>query len=62
MVQIISVSLPSPLAPLQSCLVMDPAGRFSCTDLLEHLYFEDFDWFTKELEVSLLALSVCANP
>lgn len=31
---------------------MEPAGRLTCEELLDHSYFDDFrDWFEPELEV-----------
>ena len=31
---------------------MDPAGRMTCEELLDHSYFDTFrDWFHPELEV-----------
>ena len=31
---------------------MEPAGRLTCEELLEHSYFDGFrDWFQPELEV-----------
>lgn len=39
---------------LQGCLVMDPAGRLTCAELLDHSYFDNFrDWFKPELEMLL---------
>lgn len=39
----------------QGCLVMEPAGRLTCDELLDHSYFEGFrDWFQPELEVGLI--------
>lgn len=37
---------------MQGCLVMEPAGRLTCDELLDHSYFDVFrDWFQPELEV-----------
>lgn len=39
---------------LQGCLVMDPAGRMTCDELLDHSYFDHFrDWFKPELDMLL---------
>lgn len=39
---------------LQNSLVMDPAGRMTCDELLDHSYFDHFrDWFQPELEMLL---------
>ncbi|XP_064405461.1 cyclin-dependent kinase-like 4 [Halichondria panicea] len=39
---------------LEGCLVLDPAGRLSCDELLEHSYFDGFrDWFRSELDLLL---------
>jgi len=44
---------------------MEPAGRLTCEELLDHSYFDDFrDWFEPELEVwdclgSVHAYTVC---
>ncbi|XP_065906716.1 cyclin-dependent kinase-like 4 [Dysidea avara] len=39
---------------VKSCLVMEPAGRLTCEELLDHSYFDDFrDWFEPELEALL---------
>lgn len=37
----------------QSCLVMEPAGRLTCEELLDHSYFDDDfkEKFEPELEV-----------
>lgn len=33
---------------------MDPAGRMTCDELLDHSYFDHFrDWFKPELEMLL---------
>ena len=41
---------------VQGCLVMEPAGRLTCEELLEHSYFDGFrDWFKPELEVGVTA-------
>ena len=33
-------------------MVVDPAGRMTCDELLDHSYFDHFrDWFQPELEV-----------
>ena len=33
---------------------MDPSGRLTCEELLEHSYFDHFrEWFQPELEVML---------
>lgn len=33
---------------------MDPSGRMTCDELLEHSYFDHFrDWFQPELEMLL---------
>ena len=38
----------------QGCLVMDPSGRMTCDELLEHSYFDHFrNWFQPELEMLL---------
>lgn len=38
----------------QNCLVMDPGGRMTCDELLDHSYFDHFrDWFQPELEMLL---------
>ena len=38
----------------QGCLVMDPTGRLTCDELLDHSYFDHFrDWFKPELEMLL---------
>lgn len=46
---------------LQGCLVMDPAGRMTCEELMDHSYFDHFrDWFQPELEVcSYCMLRTC---
>lgn len=34
--------------------MMDPAGRMTCDELLEHSYFDHFrDWFKPELDMLL---------
>ena len=42
---------------------MEPAGRLTCEELLDHSYFDDFrDWFEPELEVwneCLCSATVC---
>ncbi len=39
---------------VQGCLVMDPSGRMTCEELLEHSFFDTFrDWFQPELEVRI---------
>jgi cyclin-dependent kinase-like len=39
---------------LEGCLVMEPAGRLTCDELLDHSYFTVFrDWFQPELEMLL---------
>ena len=39
--------------------MMDPAGRMTCDELLEHSYFDHFrDWFQPELEVGV-CVCVC---
>lgn len=39
---------------MQGCLVMDPSGRMTCDELLDHSYFDKFrDWFQPELEMLL---------
>ena len=38
----------------KGCLVMDPSGRLTCEELLEHSYFDQFrEWFQPELELML---------
>ena len=35
-------------------MVMDPAGRMTCDELLDHSYFDHFrDWFKPELDMLL---------
>lgn len=42
------------LSFMEGCLVLDPAGRMTCDELLEHSYFDGFrDWFRPELEMLL---------
>ena len=42
---------------------MDPAGRMTCDELLEHSCFEHFrDWFQPELEVSVGGCSLVPRP
>lgn len=39
---------------MEGCLVLDPAGRLSCDELLDHSYFDGFrDWFRSELDLLL---------
>ena len=40
----------------QSCLVMEPAGRLTCEELLDHSYFDDDfkEKFEPELEVCIV--------
>ncbi len=39
---------------VQGSLVMDPSGRMTCEELLDHSYFDSFrDWFKPELELLL---------
>ena len=43
----------------QSCLVMEPAGRLTCEELLDHSYFDDDfkEKFEPELEVLCVHIS-----
>ena len=43
--------------------MMDPAGRMTCDELLEHSYFDHFrDWFQPELEVCVcVCVCVCVG-
>ena len=41
-------------------MVVDPAGRMTCDELLDHSYFDHFrDWFKPELEVCVCGVCVC---
>lgn len=45
---------PQTISFLEGCLVMDPSGRLTCEELLEHSYFDQFrEWFQPELELML---------
>lgn len=44
------------LSFLEGCLAMDPLGRLTCEELIEHPYFDGFrEWFQPELEMLLSA-------
>jgi len=39
---------------MEGSMVVDPAGRMTCDELLDHSYFDHFrDWFQPELEMLL---------
>ena len=42
---------------------MDPLGRLTCEELIEHPYFDGFsEWFQPELEVYIYyILYICVN-
>lgn len=41
---------------------MDPNGRMTCEELLEHSYFDHFrDWFQPEVEVCVVHLCILVS-